>query len=441
MKNFQPPTALLRLGVLTSCLSIAFAFAPAGVEAQVGDATMTASSASGVSGDVVPISVTLNSTTPSAGFSYGLRADALTLGLGNIAISPFLQSLKGGAGPDFVTINPYTTLTGFSFGVILSFGPSPDATIPANVDHLITTFDATVLAGAPVGVTLIELRSDLSDPGGVPVEVLATTLTGGEMTTTGVAGTFEVLGNTETATLEIVGQTAPTAAGEVATARVFVEGSAEIGGLSYGLAHDPLALSLSPGSVGLGVDLAATRGGLGPEYLSIDLFPGGFTFATVVNVTAAGVDLLPTVAHEITTISYDVLPTATYGPSALTFTELLGTPPVLLSVGLGLVAVEPPVVIEDSIFVARPFLRGDANQNGFTTVSDVTFLLDQLFAGAVLTCPDAADIDSNGVLSIADVLYFLEFLFDEGPGMAAPIAACALPPVPPTLGCDSFSCP
>ncbi len=422
--------ALCLLGVLFGTES--------SVDAQIGTASMTASSGAGVAGSVVSHSVVLNSTDPTAACSYGLRADLNSLLFSNIALGQVLLDSNGGSGPTFVSIEQYTTMSGFSFGMILSF---VSATIPANVDHTITTFDLTVLPGAPVGVTPIELRSDLADPGDVPVEVLATTATGGEMPTTGVAGAFEVLDGTPTATLEVITQAAPTEAGALATASVFVTGSGEIGGFSFGLGHDSATLALAIGDVVIGPDLAATRGGLGPEYLSIDIFQSGFTFATIVNVTVAGAGLTADVANEVAQIQYSVRPTASFGPTPLTFTETLGTPPVLLSVGMGLVAVEPPTLSNGSLFVATPFMRGDLNQSGFVTVSDVTALLAQLFGGATIACLDAADINGSGVASISDATYFLEFLFNQGPSLPAPFGVCGLPDLPPTLSCSASACP
>ena len=426
--------------VLGGCLLLTIGFQPF-ASAQVGTAVISATSGAGEAGVTVPIAILLNATEPTAGCSYGLRVDGNAFTLDNIALGASLQVLKGGAGPDFFTIDPYASMTGFSFGAILSFSDPTDATIPAGVDHTITTFDLTVLPTAPIGTTSIELRSDLNDPGDVPVEVLATTLTSGEMDTTASFGSFQVLDGTPTATIEIVSQSAPTEAGGLATAAVSLAGSETIDGFSFAVAHDPLVLSLAAGSVTVGSDLALVRGGLGPEFISIDLYADGFTFATVVHVTAPGLGLSEDVAHEVALIEYGVLPTAPFGPTTLAFTESLGTPPVLLSVGMGLIAIEPPILVEDSLFVARPFLRGDTNQNGVVTISDVTGLLAQLFTGGVILCEDALDADGSGTLSISDATFFLEYLFNFGAPPPAPLGGCGLPPLPPTLSCDAFTCP
>ena len=62
-----------------------------------------------------------------------------------------------------------------------------------------------------------------------------------------------------------------------------------------------IALSLAAGSVTVGSDLALVRSGQGPEFISIDLHAGGFTFAAVVNVTVPGLGLAEDVAHEVKT--------------------------------------------------------------------------------------------------------------------------------------------
>ena len=245
----------------------------------------------------------------------------------------------------------------------------------------------------------------------------------------------------QTASLVILPQTTPALPGSTATASVTVEGSLDVSGFSYGLVHDPAILTLTAPDVTVGADLAATQGGAGPDFLSIDIFANGFTFATVINVDVAGTDLLANTAHEVTLLSYAVAATAQFGSTALVFTDTLGTPPVALSVGMGTQFVEPPTLTNASLFTTIPFLRGDVNENGQVTISDVIYLLTQLFAGAPLTCQDAADTDGSEVLSISDAVYVLAYLFDGGAAMPAPLGACGSPDTPSTLGCGAFSCP
>ena len=252
---------------------------------------------------------------------------------------------------------------------------------------------------------------------------------------------FSSIGEAQTASLAIVAQTAPAQPGEIATATVTVDGSADVSGFSFGVEHDPAALTLAAGGVTMGSDLAATRGGAGPEFLSIDLFSNGFTFATVINVNLSGTDLAAAVTHTVTSISYTVSTTAAFGSTALTFSEALGTPPVALSVGMGLQFVEPPTTVDAALFTSPPYIRGDVNENGQVTVSDAIALLSQLFNGLPMDCADASDVNESGMVTVADALALLAYLFNEGTPPGAPAGLCGLPATPSSLGCQSFNCP
>jgi len=61
-------------------------------------------------------------------------------------------------------------------------------------------------------------------------------------------------------------------------------------------------------------------------------------------------------------------------------------------------------------------LRGDANVDGSTNVSDLTFLVAYLFAGGPeSSCPVEADVDGTGFVNVADITYLVQYLFAGGP--------------------------
>jgi len=83
------------------------------------------------------------------------------------------------------------------------------------------------------------------------------------------------------------------------------------------------------------------------------------------------------------------------------------------------------------------FLRGDANFDGGSDLSDAVRLLGYLFRGEVPSrCLDASDVDDNGEVEITDAVYLLTFLFRGGDPPAAPYP---LPGVDPTTD-DPLSC-
>lgn len=81
------------------------------------------------------------------------------------------------------------------------------------------------------------------------------------------------------------------------------------------------------------------------------------------------------------------------------------------------------------VLQARPFRRGDVNEDGDVDISDVVAILGMLFLGSFAPpCEDAADIDDDGAVDITDPIALLMYLFNRG-----------VPPPPPgprTLGID-----
>ncbi len=91
----------------------------------------------------------------------------------------------------------------------------------------------------------------------------------------------------------------------------------------------------------------------------------------------------------------------------------------------------------------RPFVRGDANQDGKIDIADAISTLTFLFAhGRVLPCMDAGDANDDEQLNIADAIRTLSFLF--GSGVKPPLPPpneCGNDPQGDTLDCRESSCP
>jgi hypothetical protein len=62
------------------------------------------------------------------------------------------------------------------------------------------------------------------------------------------------------------------------------------------------------------------------------------------------------------------------------------------------------------------FLRGDANGDGVTNVSDVVYLINYLFINGPAPDPVlAGDVNCDGVVNVTDVVYLINYLFISGP--------------------------
>jgi hypothetical protein len=92
------------------------------------------------------------------------------------------------------------------------------------------------------------------------------------------------------------------------------------------------------------------------------------------------------------------------------------------------------------VFVS--FVRGNANADESTDLSDAVFILNYLFLGGPEpSCDDAADADDNGLLQITDAVYLLNFLFLGKPQPPSPYPSCGIDPTgdrPDDLSCDVY---
>ncbi len=234
------------------------------------------------------------------------------------------------------------------------------------------------------------------------------------------------------------------AQGDPATIPITLTNSVDIYGFSFGVEHDPAALSLT--SVTQGADLLAIQMG-GADFFQASLSPtggSGFTIGTVFSLSSnlplsAGTDL------EVVATEYTVLPNAPVGETQLSFSAGLsppGAPAVAIAVSVGESSVTP-VVIDGTLTVEEfqtgiQFIRGDSNSNGAIDISDGVSLLDYLFGGGPTPpCLDAADAGDDGQVNVADPISLLNYLFASGPNPASPFPGCGLDP---SGDADSVTC-
>jgi hypothetical protein len=92
-------------------------------------------------------------------------------------------------------------------------------------------------------------------------------------------------------------------------------------------------------------------------------------------------------------------------------------------------------------FSGQDFLRGDANSDLGTDISDVVGVLDHLFLGLSIACLAAADATDDGTVDISDPIRMLGNLFLGAPPLPPPSTRCGQDPTGDQLPCDSSSCP
>jgi hypothetical protein len=73
---------------------------------------------------------------------------------------------------------------------------------------------------------------------------------------------------------------------------------------------------------------------------------------------------------------------------------------------------------------ARHVARGDADGNGRLELTDPIAVLNHLFQGRRLACPEAARVNSDGTLDLSDAIYLLAYLFTGGPEPQGGPAEC-----------------
>jgi hypothetical protein len=67
------------------------------------------------------------------------------------------------------------------------------------------------------------------------------------------------------------------------------------------------------------------------------------------------------------------------------------------------------------VYVAFVY-QGDANGDGVINIADVIYLVNYLFTGGPVPCPqELGDANCDGVVDIADVVYLINYLFAGGP--------------------------
>jgi len=90
------------------------------------------------------------------------------------------------------------------------------------------------------------------------------------------------------------------------------------------------------------------------------------------------------------------------------------------------------------VFIRKAFIRGDANQDWRTDISDPIYMLNYVFLGGPAPeCMDAADVNNDFKMDISDPIFLLNYLFIGGPQPSSPFPIPGVDPDHLNLGCEA----
>lgn len=188
--------------------------------------------------------------------------------------------------------------------------------------------------------------------------------------------------------------------------------------------YDPGLLSLTEHTLAF-----TTTERLRPEIWEGNIGGGRFELGTIFDFVPPFWHsvLPPREDHVLVNLVFDVSTTAP--PGAETTVELVDT-------GLpGNVELESSrVEIVSPMLTHEFFVRGDANGDGTTDITDAVRILNFLFLGGLRPpCPDAADVADRGQVDVSSAISLLSFLFLGGIPPRVPFPNAGLDPTPDGL--------
>lgn len=214
----------------------------------------------------------------------------------------------------------------------------------------------------------------------------------------------------------------------------------DVQGWSFGICYDTALLdatNLSIGSTAETVNLGSP-----PDFEQLNLEPGGWTMGVVICLLACTV-LPPGADYELAVSEYQA--TGPEGSSVqLCPCSNLGTPPINAVVVVAGQSI-PPVQNCGTVDIVplMPFIRSDANDDGFTDLSDGVWILNYLFQGGPLNpCLGAIDANGDGDIDTADAIYVIFYFFAGGDPPPAPFPSCGFEANQSIESCEQYnSCP
>ena len=369
----------------------------------------------GTVGALLDMPVTLDNVgEPLEAWSFDVcNDDLISIGAGDVARGSATDPL------DFEFESVLFEATGFCVSGILEVGT--ELAIGDDLELYIATYSLDT-----VGLSELSFCGDLT--------AIELTLVGGATVepTTGI-GTIDIADSagTEPFFFAIEDQTVTfdpdLGTGELVVEVTVEENPANVGypnatqGLSFGVVCDETVLEPNDG-VAAG-EVADIAGGTGPDFLSITVYDGGFTYGAVYDFF--GLVELELDGGPVAELTFDFVASALIGLDApvvteVEFSESVGTFDVEIIVVVegfsNIGGVEnATITLEPEGFLAEPiFKRGDVDANGVVSpLLDALFLLQFAFSGGLAPiCEDATDVDNNGTLSaLVDSLALLGWAF------------------------------
>ncbi len=392
--------------------------------------------------DPIDISVLLdNNGQDVAGWSYGVCHDETTLGLDSISNGSTTLTARNGAVADFIdnTMHP----GGFTSGVVICFAACAFLT-PGTLDAELGIAHFTALAAPAVGDPPVDSALTFCDTLGSPAIRTVLAVGGNSIVPTQQGMTVSIEGEPPTSFEYSVDPipfryfvpSNPVATPINARIRITQTGNdpaIPTQGFSMGMSHDPATLTAL--AVNQGDALLSIIGG--PEFIQTSVLPNGWTSAVVYSLSSVlTMGFAP--SQEVLRVDYTTVASGFAGVNTaqnvpLTWDDGVGSPPVtnvvVISDGTG----DMPNLVDGFIPMEPQFsggyVRGDANGDGVVLMTDVVWLLSDLFQGGPttrITCYAANDMNADGLIHLADPIFLLNYMFAAGTQPGAPFPNCGI---------------
>jgi hypothetical protein len=215
-----------------------------------------------------------------------------------------------------------------------------------------------------------------------------------------------------------------------------VRSPVDLSTVSFGVAYDKALLAVREfsmtGTPAEGAELVASN---------IDNAAGVSTFAMIMSISNP-TPVFPLGDNVLLThMVADISPGALAGDEvAIELKDEAGSPPIQLTfTQAGSLDRIRPLVKNGKVTVVSGtlFVRGDANHDGKTDISDAIYHLDFFFRGGRnIICRKAADTNDDGKLDISDAVRTLSFLFQGSLPPPPPFPVPGTDPTADTLSCD-----